>query len=49
MGNIECADGVLTGQRIFVDFAIPQQFRFAHAAGTLRHLDAGLELESLFF
>jgi hypothetical protein len=23
MGNIECADGVLTGQRIFVDFAVP--------------------------
>jgi transposase InsO family protein len=28
---------------------ISPQFRFAHAAGTLRHLDAGLELEPLFF
>jgi putative transposase len=28
---------------------VSPQFRFAHAAGTLRHLDAGLELESLFF
>jgi putative transposase len=25
------------------------QFRFAHAAGTLRYLDPGLELEPLFF
>jgi hypothetical protein len=28
---------------------VSPQFRFAHAAGTLGHLDAGLELESLFF
>jgi putative transposase len=28
---------------------ISPQFRFAHAAGTLRHLDAGLGLEPLFF
>jgi Mu transposase, C-terminal len=28
---------------------ISPQFRFAHAASTLRHLDTGLELEPLFF
>jgi hypothetical protein len=28
---------------------VSPQFRFAQAAGALRHLDAGLELESLFF
>ena len=28
---------------------VSPQVRFAQAAGTLRHLEAGLELESLFF
>jgi hypothetical protein len=28
---------------------ISPQFRFAQAAGSLRHLDGGLELEPLFF